>query len=404
MRRKMLCWISCFILLLVTACSSQGSGGTQAQSGTNTEKPASTNASPQPSSDKKPDKYQLGVVFPLSGNAAEHGKDMLDGLQYAVKEVNANGGINGVPVELVVEDGKAVPKDSVNATQKLITVDKVPVIFTGFSSPVLASVPIADQHKVLLVNSAAATPRLANAGTFLLNTLVLQNIELNYIAQHATKELGLKKMAIIYQNNDLGLGSKEALTQYMKDNGGQLVADENFEVGAVDFRTQLSKIRSANPDALYLATAGKDTALIIKQARELGIKAQFFGYHALEMPPEYMKLAGAHANGAIYSDSAAKYDEAFSSKWAQDHNGKQIVFTNAMYYDSAKMVFEGMKAADSKGYGITGEGIRKAIVEIGTFNGIAGKTKIPENGNAIKDVAIKTIKDGKFEIIKVIAP
>ncbi|WP_102345854.1 ABC transporter substrate-binding protein [Bacillus sp. Marseille-P3661] len=389
--RKVYILLLLIFAIFASACSTQVSEDNQSSNSNN-------------SNSNNTENYQVGVVFPLSGNAAEHGIDMLNGLEYAVDEVNSSGGINGIPVELVVEDGKASPKDTVNASQKLITVDKVPAIFTGFSSPVLATAPIADQNKVVLINSAAATPALAEAGDYLINTLVLQSVELDYIAKYATEELGLKTMGIIYQNNDLGLGTKDALEIYMKNYGGEVVAAESFEVGALDFRTQLSKIRSAKPDALYLATAGKDSPLIIKQARELGITSQFFGYHALEMPPEYMEIAGDFANGTIYTSSATEYDVEFAKKWAEDHDGKEIVFTNAMYYDAAKMLFKGMEHVINNGDDLSGETLRSAIFEINTFDGIAGNMRIPDNGNAIKEVSIKQIKDGEFTTLKVIEP
>ena len=375
--------IACVIAMLVFTVS--GCGGGTSQQG------------------KLPSAYKFGIVYPLTGNAAEHGRDQKEGIDFAVKEINAAGGIGGVQLTPIYEDGRALPKDTVSAVNKLITVDKVPVIFIGWSSPTLASAPIADANKTLLINSAAVSPRLYKAGQFLFNLCNLQSYEVDVLCQYAYNELGNRKMAIIYQNNDLGQGIKEALTQSFQRLGGEVVAAESYEVGAIDFRTQLSKIRDKKPDALYVASAGKDTALIVKQARELGIKSQFYSYHAFELPPDLMGIAGQAIEGAIYTSSSGKLPQEFINKWKQEF-GEEPIFLQGSTYDSTYILAEGIKRAMEKGYGYTGEGLKKAILEIGEFNGMTGRFIIGEDGTAKKPVAIKKIVNRQFETIRVAEP
>jgi len=355
----------------------------------------------------KVNEIKIGTILPLTGFAAEHGKDEQQGVDFAIERINARAKETGIKLVAVHEDSAGLPKNAVSAMQKLVQVDKVPVVLIGFSSPTLAAAPVADATKTLLVNAGAVSPRLAGAAQYLFNSIVLQDYEIGILMDYAFKELGIKTIAVIGQNNDLGLGLKDAVVREFHDRlGGKVVATEMYEVGATDFRNQLSKIKQHNPDAIYLASAGKDTALIMKQARELKINSQFLGYHAIEMPPDLMQLAGTAANGAIYTTGHGEIKADFVSEFERRF-GEKPVFTHASYYDATNFVFQAIQRVITKGQPVTGENLRQAMLEIREFEGVAGKVRFRENGTVEGPVAIKRVKDGpkgEFETIRTIEP
>ncbi|GAB6171252.1 ABC transporter substrate-binding protein [Paradesulfitobacterium aromaticivorans] len=365
------------------------------------------NRTAQTTESQKVKEYSIGTILPLTGNAGQYGEDMRRGVDYAVEKINSRSNETGIKVSAIHEDSQALPEKAVNAMQKLVQVNKVPAVLIGFSSPTLAVTPIADKNKTLLVNAAAVSPNLAGAGQYLFNTIALQDYEIKVLMDYAFKDLNIHTIAVIGQNNDLGLGLSQAIKKEFQDRlKGQLVDSEMYAVGDTDFRTQLAKIKQFNPDAIYLATAGQDTALVMKQAREMNIQSQFLGYHSIEMPPNLMQLAGQAVNGAIYSSGEGELDQNFIKDFKAKY-GKEPVFTDAAYYDATQFIFQAISKLVSSGKEVTGENLRTAFLEIREFKGVAGPIRFNDNGTVSTTVTLKKVSDGQkgvFNLIKTVNP
>ena len=349
--------------------------------------------------DKQPtesEEIKIGAILPLTGEAAKYGEDAKLGIDLAVEEINAAGGIKGKKIQVVYEDSQAAPSQGVAAIQKLVTVDKVPVIIGAMASSVtLAIAPIAEENKVVLLSPASTAPQITEAGDYIFRNEVSDAYGGKAQAELTWDELGIRNVAILYINNDYGVGTIDTFKKNFESYGGNITAIEVFEQGATDFRTQLTKIKDSNPDAIFLV-GYKEVILILKQAKELGIETQILSSTMFE-DPEILEKVGDLAEGVIYvyyggfdPESDEEQVETFISDLAEKY-GREPGHYTAESYDAMKLI----SVAIEKG-GYNSEEIKNALYDIKDYQGLAGSISFDENGDVIKLVTLKTVKDGKF--------
>ena len=346
-----------------------------------------------------PKSYKIGTILAMTGAGAFYGKVMSQGAQLAMEELNAKGGIDGVKFELVVEDHKSgQPKEAVSAINKLINIDKVPFILTSYSSPTLAILPIANEHKVMLLNGGGVSPKLVNASPFLFHNRVLANYQALGVVERA-KAQGFKKMAMLHWNDDAGNGVRDFIVPIWKKMGGTVVADEAHPVGATDFTTQVAKIKQAQPDFVAMWTWGKDLGIAIKQARDLGLNVPI---KAIDYTPDAAKIAGLAIEGQEYVTDY--FDPQGQDKWTRDFAaaykkkyGEEPEIYAANYYEGVYILAELIRAAKKKGGDYwQGDRLRDALLEIRKFPSVYGGTvDFQEDGTSLKRVALFEVKDGK---------
>jgi branched-chain amino acid transport system substrate-binding protein len=348
-------------------------------------------------SKKQPEskEIKIGVIAPFSGESAKYGEDIKRGYDLAAEELNAGGGIKGGKIKLIYEDDEGKPDKAVTAAQKLIQKDKVIAILGPlWSSPTLAVAPIAEKNKVVLLSSGASSPKLTDAGDYIFRNEVSDS----YGAEQTAKrflELGFKDIAILYVNNDFGVGQKDVTEQVYTKEGGKILIAESFEQDAHDFRTQLSKIKEANPPAIFIV-GYKETILILQQMRELGIKAQILSV-ALFEDPEILEKVGNIAEGAIYTYYGT-FDPNSNNEWIQRFvkRFKEKYGTNPQYY--APLGYDAVKIlalAIEKG-GDNSESIKNALYSIRDFPGLSGSNSFDKNGDVEKPIILKQVKNKKF--------
>jgi branched-chain amino acid transport system substrate-binding protein len=218
--------------------------------------------------------YKIGVILPLTSDAAIYGESGNNVLQLAQEEINNAGGINGKKIQLIVEDGKCNGKDGANAAQKLVNVDKVQVILGGFcSSESLAAVPVAEAAKVVVFSSSSSSPKLTGISKYFFRNYPSDSAQGTVLAEVANKK-GWKKVAFIVENKDYPLGIYQAFDQRFIQLGGTTTKEE-FPPEATDFRTIIAKSKAANADALFLDTqAPAAIERILKQIQEMKWKPQ----------------------------------------------------------------------------------------------------------------------------------
>jgi branched-chain amino acid transport system substrate-binding protein len=346
-----------------------------------------------------PKSYKIGTILAMTGAGAFYGKVMSQGAQLAMEELNAKGGVDGVKFELVVEDHKSgQPKEAVSAINKLANIDKVPFILTSYSSPTLAILPIANEHKVMLLNGGGVSPKLVNASPFLFHNRVLANYQALGVVERA-KEQGLKKMAMLHWNDDAGNGVRDFIVPIWKKMGGTVVADEAHPVGATDFTTQIAKIKQAQPDFVAMWTWGKDLGIAIKQARDLGLNVPI---KAIDYTPDAAKIAGPAIEGQEYVTDY--FDPQGQDKWTRDFAaayrkkyGEEPEIYAANYYEGVYILAELIRVAKKKGGDYwKGDRLRDALLEIRRFPSVYGGTvDFQEDGTSLKRVALFEVKDGK---------
>ncbi|MDR3283584.1 MAG: ABC transporter substrate-binding protein, partial [Treponema sp.] len=222
---------------------------------------------------KKTDEViKIGGVFPLSGGVAVYGVDCRNGVELAIKEINAAGGVNGKQLQLIAEDDEGSPDKTVNAYTKLTTRDGVKIIIGSLTSgATLAITERAQSQQVLLVAPAATNAAITDAGNFVFRACFIDPFQGTVGGKFAAETLGTKRAAVLYDiGNDYSVGLYENFKTAFESTGGQVAAIESYTTGEKDFNAQITKIKATNPDVVYLPDYYSTVALIAKQLRAQG--------------------------------------------------------------------------------------------------------------------------------------
>jgi branched-chain amino acid transport system substrate-binding protein len=247
------------------------------------------------------DTIKIGVIQPLTGSVAYNGTTDVNGAKLAVEERNAKGGVLGKKIELVVEDGVCNPAKSVNAAEKLIQRDKVPVLSGAFCSSATAAVmPVAENYKIPLVTGVSSAADLTEKGNkWFFRATETDALLAKSFASILVEQLKLKKVAYIGVNDDWGRGGVEQFEKQMTALGATTVMKDYFDHGTTDFYTLLTKLKSSGADGVFVAAETQDGSILVKQKAELGLKVKMFGVGSWATA-DFIKLTGAAGEG-IYA-------------------------------------------------------------------------------------------------------
>ncbi len=348
----------------------------------------------------KEKEIKIGVITPLTGEGATYGEDTKRGVDLAVEEINKKGGIDGKMITVIYEDDQIDPETGTKAIQKLISINKVPVIIGAFGSSVsLAIAPIAEKNRVVLFSASSTADALKDAGDYFFRNVPPNSAQGKSAAEFAIDKLKVKTAAILYMNNDYGVSLTKAFENFFLQRGGTIVITENYNPGDRDFRTQLSKIKDKQPDIVFYPGHYQESGIILKQARELGIKSVFIGGDG-SYSPELIKIAGGAAEGSYYTLMAMGYGIAdeeikrFTNSFNTKYSLEPDVYS-AYAYDALKIIAEAIQRG-----GYSSEGIKNALYQIKDFIGVTGITSFDTFGEVNKPFYIYEVKNGNFELYK----
>jgi branched-chain amino acid transport system substrate-binding protein len=345
---------------------------------------------------------RVGINFELTGGVANYGRQCLEGIQLAVKEVNDAGGLlGGKKIRLIIADNKSEPAESTNAITKLIRQDKVSaVIGPATSSATLATVQVANDNKVPVISPSATNERVTfdNGQTrpFIFRGCFIDPFQGTIMANFAQKTLGAKT-AVIYIDNssDYSKGLAKAFEELFVKNGGKILSQEAYLQRDQDFKSTLTKIKSLNPDVIFLPGYYEEVSKILRQARELDIHTPVLGGDGWGNP-ELVEMAGKAAlNNAYFSDhfslqdndpNVIKFIEAMKKEYNKEPSG-----FNALGYDTARLLIEAIKRANSS----DPQKIRDALAQTKGLALATSTVTIDERHNPIKSAVIIELKDGQ---------
>ncbi|MGA0795088.1 MAG: ABC transporter substrate-binding protein [Quisquiliibacterium sp.] len=359
-------------------------------------------ASAQQSSDPKT--YKIGAILAMSGGASFYGTVMSQGIKQAIDEINAKGGVNGIPLEAVIEDHKSGnAQEAVSAMNRLITINNVKIVMTSFTAPTQAIAPIADQHRILLLNGGGVSNSLVGVSKYIFHNRSLA-ADLGLSAASYLHASGVKKIAGLQWKNDAGDSIVNAVGPYWKDKGGTVAATEAVPQGATNMDTQIAKIRASNPDAIGLWMFTPETGLAIKRIREFGMKQPLIG---VEFTPNDAKIAGTHAEGYMFINDyfAPSDDQPWSKAFAEGYEkryGKKPDFYAANYYEGVYVIAELLKRGKQIGGDyMDAEVLKKALYSNPKFDSVyGGQMTYKPNGVAQKRVGLFKVVNGKNEFQK----
>ena len=219
------------------------------------------------------DVVKIGLSAPLTGDWAEYGNDFKNSCQLVFDRVNKNGGIKGKQVELVIEDSRGDPKEAVLIAEKLVANPEIIAEIGDFSSSCcMAAAPVYEKANMTQLSPTSSHMDFTKKGENMFRVVATQGFEGPYNARWAVKELGKKKLATIYINNDWGVDANKYFIEEAKKLGAEIVAEEAFTPGEKDFTAILSKLKRLEPELVYMPTFYADAAAILNQAKRLRFK------------------------------------------------------------------------------------------------------------------------------------
>ncbi len=344
-------------------------------------------------SSKSNDTIKIGGIAPLSGSVAVYGLECTDGVNLAVDEINAAGGILGKKVEYLVEDDEGDPAKSVNAYTKLTTQDGVTMLIGSLTSGCsIAITSTAQAQGVVQIAPAATALALTDAGNYIFRACYTDPFQGKIGGKFAASNLGLTKAAVLYDvGNDYSVGLMENFVEEFTSLGGEIVASESYITNDVDFNAQITKIKAAAPEVVYLPDYYGTVALIAKQLRAQGLDCPIVGADGWD---GLVEDAGDEVVGGYYSNHYAadstdpavvKFIEGFKAKY----NGRVPNSFAALGYDSMYMYKNAIEAA-----GTTDPAAVRAALEASEGDYVTGHIRFDEKHNPVKSaVMVKIYKD-----------
>ena len=349
------------------------------------------------------DTIKVGALLEMTGGSASFGISSKAGIDLALKKINEKGVLGGKKLSLVVADNKSEASESTNGMQKLISQDKVvAVIGPNISSGVIAAGAINNSAKVLGITpmgtnpDVTVDPKTGKTRAYNFRTCFIDPFQGTVMASYVSKELNLKKAAILVDNtSDYSKGLTQFFKENFEKNGGAIVAEEAYLQKDTDFKATLTKIKAEAPDFIYIPGYYQEVGLIVKQAREMGINVPIAGgdgWDSAKLP----EIAGKAAlNNTFFSslyspDDASDLNKNFVEEFKKANKGANPDVFAALAYDSTMLVAQAIEDAKSA----EPAKIAEAMAKIKGFKGVSGEVTFNEQHNPIKSAVIIEHKDG----------
>jgi len=340
---------------------------------------------------------KIGWISDLSGSGAKYGA--FEAGMMAVDEINANGGINGKKIELIVEDGKCDSKEAITAINKLINIDGVKFVLGGHcTAESMAIAPIAEKNKVLMLAAITSTPLFTNVSEYAFRTSSVSTVQSELMAKVAINK-GFKKLAIIYTQTSYA----EPIAQKMKDEftslGGSVVLYEGFAKDSSDFKTILIKANSLGADSFFFSTQTPDEAYyLLKQLREMNLTQAIFGNDQFQNKTIFSRDSSLQEGVIVAApklDSNSIKTKNFFENYKTKYN-KEVLFGfwTAESYDGvyilAKLIAENENDVEK---------VKQALYSL-DYEGASGRIRIDSNGDGIREYELGIMKEGNILFYK----
>ncbi len=346
-------------------------------------------SSPQPN--------KIGVVLALTGRGATYGQRALNGMQLGVDKLNTEEPFKSSPIQLVVEDSRSTATQALSGFRKLIDVNGVQVAI-GFvlSDEVLTCAPTANERRVVLLTTAAGSDQIADAGDYIFRNRESARSQAEALAETSIKRLHLTDVATLHSTSANGLSYANDFSAAMENRGGHVTVSEPFAEGKTDYRSEIERLRTKKPKAVYLAGLDQELGLILRQAQEVGFTTQFLASPGA-ISQKLLDIAGLAAEGLISASatfdpesadgSVKSFVESYTAKY-----GTAPDFIAANSYDAVYLIASPFRQ------GLTaGEQIKKALYSVKNFPGVGGTMTFDSRGEVSKPISVVRVTNGKFK-------
>jgi len=347
----------------------------------------------------------LGEVGSLTGAQATFGVSTRNGIDLALKEANAAGGVKGKKLAVRVYDDQGKPEEAAQAVTRLITQDRVVLILGEVaSSNSLAMAEKAQAAGVPMITPSSTNPTVTEKGDYIFRVCFIDPFQGFVMAKFARESLKASKVAVLQDNKSAySLGLTEVFTRKFTEMGGKVVGTESYSQGDSDYRAQLTAIKRTAPEAIYVPGYYSEVGVIARQAKELGLNVPLLGGDGWDSEKLY-ELGGSAIQGSYFSnhyspDNPDPRIQKFVSDYKAAYGGVPDALA-ALAYDAAKVAIDALKKAPDT----SGKAIRDAIAQTKDFPGIAGNITLDEKRNAVKPAVVLKVGDGKSEYVTTVNP
>jgi len=351
------------------------------------------------------DSIKIAVPAAFTGSAAGYGENIKAGVNMKVEEINAAGGVNGKKIEIVYFDDQCEPREAATVSTSIVNdPDIVGIVGHLCSSAHLAALPAYVREGVASITPTATSVAITEKNKdedgkiWSFRSVYRDDFQGKFLADYMDKVMGLKKVAIFYENNDYGIGLKEAFVKEATKLGLTIVGEEAYKKGDQDYTPQLTKLKATGPQGLFIAGYYQEGALIADQAAKLGMDLPKFGADGFDNA-DYIKLGGKATDKTFLTapflaetagPEAKKFIDAFKAKYNRD-----VDWMSANAYDAAAILIEAIAKA-----GPDRAKIRDYLAGMTTpekgYKGITGNNYFDASGDCLKPAFVKEVKDGKF--------
>ena len=324
---------------------------------------------------------KIGFIGPLTGDYANYGTLCRQAVEMAVDEINAKGGVNGASIKLFAEDSEGDSQKALAAMEKLSSSDKVcAIIGPVLTGETFSVAERAQAEGIVIITPSASHKDITNVGDYIFRTTPSDGLQGEVSGKYWSQVLGYTKLAVLYAKNDYSQGLYESMSEAFTQDGGQIVAAETFMVGDKDFKTQLTKLKNTDAQAIYLPDYTAEMAQILEQAAQLGIDKPFLSGDGF-LSEEIYSLAGQYTDGVVYTASARveesnknkEFKDAYTARWGI---GPDSFATNA--YDATYILVSVIEKV-----GTDRKAIKTGMEQVKDFEGVNGIINFAPNGDLV---------------------
>jgi branched-chain amino acid transport system substrate-binding protein len=345
------------------------------------------------------------VYGALTGGEAAFGTATVNGVRLAADEINASGGVLGRKIRLVVEDDQGKPEEAASVVTKLITGnDVVGLIGENSSSQSLAAAPIAQNSKVPMISPSSTNPSVTEKGEYIFRVCFTDPYQGKALAAFVRNNLHAGSVALLVdRKNDYSVGLAKFFRTSFEALGGKIVAEQSYSGGEAEFRPQLTAIKNARPEVLFIPGFYTEVGQIAIQARDLGITLPLVGGDGWDSAT-LLEIGGKSMEGSYFSDhyfvgDARPLVQKFVAEYVRRHQ-KQPEANAALGYDALRIFVEAVRRAGS----LDGKAIRDQIAATKDYQGVSGTITMGADRNPIKPVAMIKIENGKMNFAGWVKP
>lgn len=347
----------------------------------------------------------IGEFGSMTGSEATFGISTHRGIEMAIEEANKAGGVKGRQLNLISLDNQGKTGESAAAVTRLITQNKVIAILGEVaSSRSLEAAPIAQQYKIPMITPSSTNPKVTEVGDHIFRVCFIDPFQGTVMAKFAFENLKAKKVAILRDvKSDYSVGLANFFAETFKQMGGEIVADQSYQAGEIDFKGQLTAIRSQKPDAIFVPGYYTEVGLIARQAKQLGLKVPLMGGDGWDSSKLY-EIGKEAINGNYFSnhyttESTDPVTQDFIKRYKERYNEVPDGLA-ALGYDSARVLIEAMERAST----LDSKTIRDEIAKTKDFTGVTGKISINEHRNAVKSAVVVKVDGNTNRFVTTISP